>query len=233
MTTQNRASTAPARIAAVALHQWLGVMFAYSSAMKLVNYRAASNAPVEYGIVPPWMAVGIGRVLPGFEGLAAIALLLRPVGRSGGALAAGLGLSFGCASTAVLLRGVEVPCGCAGSRGSRVSHATLARAALITGAGVFLTVLERRGGAVQRVPGAIPLAGLSMVPAALLTWRRLSHSRYHRDQARMEPDIIERLAGILEQDPASPEADVTSATIVDGASFTVSHSGQLQPVARS
>src|SRR5712691_4305705 len=145
---------------------WLGSLFTYSGALKLVASRAELIKTVEgYRLVPAAGTRLIALGLPYVEVASGAVILLTPWVRLGAATTAVLGLAFVVATGSALLRGLKAACGCAGSSSGFVRSSGLARAVLIIVASLC-AALSGSGAALNA--GGLVFA-LALAPAVALT----------------------------------------------------------------
>jgi len=120
---------------------WLSSLLCYSALFKLADYSDTPNAVARYRLLPPSVARPTGYALPIVEA-ATVALLLTSATRLVGAIvSAALGAIFMLATVQVVVRRIDISCGCIGRAGrSRSGWISVARAAAITAASVFVAV---------------------------------------------------------------------------------------------
>ncbi|HEV8656284.1 MAG TPA: MauE/DoxX family redox-associated membrane protein [Candidatus Limnocylindria bacterium] len=167
---------------------WLGSLFTYSGALKvlaepILNARAVAG----YKVLPDQAARLVGVALPYAELAVGSAILLTPYTGVGAWGAASFGFVFVLATGSVLIRGIETGCGCAGKVSDRVTAATFVRALLITAAAAALLVIGD-----ARVPmsvGAIVFT-MALVPAGVLWRRQHRHRRSHVHQRPHGPAAL-------------------------------------------
>lgn len=148
---------------------WIGSMFAYAGSLKLVApVESRVRTIQEYKVVPDAVARSVAVALPYLELTIGGVILLTPLMTVGLAAAAILGAMFVVATGSVLVRRLEVDCGCAGARSGRVGVSSLLRAILIVAAAVAATAT---GSPVHLAIGSIVL-GLALVPGAIVVLRR-------------------------------------------------------------
>jgi putative oxidoreductase len=168
-------------------------MFLYAGAVKLARYDHSGLIVARYKILPEPIASALGLVLPWVEVFAGVVLLFGRFGPAGPALSTLLGLAFAYASSAVLRRGDDAPCGCSGGTEDRVTWATLARALLIACCGLMLLAIDWN--TVHRAPVAVAVAVTlaALLPGGVILERRLRHARLHREQMLYAQEEVARL----------------------------------------
>lgn len=144
---------------------WLGSLFAYTGALKLLASPEENVRAVQaYRLVAPGIARVVGLIIPYAELITGASILLTPTDLPIATLAAvAFGMAFTFAAASVMVRGVEAGCGCAGRASERVGFRTLARAILVVVVGTTATV------AGNRIPQPVGLLafGLAIAPTAL------------------------------------------------------------------
>ncbi len=185
------------------LRLWLGSLFVYSASLKLVRYKNAGKTVRLYGVLPAHLGNATGFALPWVELTTGLSLMF---GRSyilGPVLGTLLGSSFTYASYNVLQRKIDIPCNCTGSIDERVTGLTLNRGVAITFCGLLLLSLGKRN--YVRLPTLPVLAGtgVSLLPSVLVLYRTFQHSQFHKKQIQRKNLMIEQLAQILTEPPAS------------------------------
>jgi hypothetical protein len=155
---------------------WLGSLFAYSGALKLVFGRAQNlRAIAGYKILPERHTTIAAALLPWVEIAIGALLLLTPYSVAAASAAIVFGSVFAVATASVLARGIETSCGCAGKASDPVTRLTMVRAGLIVLAGVTVVFA---GISIPSVVGA-PVLGFALAPGALLYARQVRHRRTH------------------------------------------------------
>jgi putative oxidoreductase len=128
--------------------QGVGVLLVVSGALKTANPHEFLEVVLRYDVLPPLGATGIAMSLPWIEVVVVGALLFGRVAVPAALLsAAALGIAFLIAQASVMIRGINVPCGCLGASLSgedAVGPWTFSRAALLTFAAGALLWRERR-----------------------------------------------------------------------------------------
>lgn len=96
----------------LAVRVFLGVMFVYAGAMKIVDPAGFARAVANYRILPGLLVNPFALVLPWVEIIAGLCLILG-VAVEGGALVIGSLLAVFCIALALsLIRGLDISCGC-------------------------------------------------------------------------------------------------------------------------
>ncbi len=181
----------------LALRCWLGSMFLYAAALKVVDYRHAGRWLQPYRILPPRLATAAGFLLPWIEGLTGILLLLEAIFPIGPLMAIGLGFAFTYVSARVLWEERVVPCGCVGITGELVSPVTLARSIAILIASLLILRLDQTGTTPLPFPLHLLIMGLSLVPAG---WRLHQIWQVHQQRQRHMEHMVadqDRLRKVL------------------------------------
>ncbi len=120
---------------------WLSSLLLYSAMFKLVDYGDTPAAVARYRLVSARAARPIGFALPLAEAATAIMLLLTGSRAVGAIASACLSALFTVATAHVLLRRIDVSCGCVGRAArKRSSWIGLARATLMTVASAFVAI---------------------------------------------------------------------------------------------
>lgn len=143
----------------------LAGLFLYAGAAKLRDPSAFVREIANYQFLPE-LAPHVAATLPSIEIVAALALLLpaAPWRRAGALLTFGMLVAFLVGVTSVVLRGVNIDCGCFGSGSGSVTWWTVARNAVLSAAALYLVLADRgvadsREGARLRGAGAGEAAG--------------------------------------------------------------------------
>lgn len=138
----------------------LAGLFFYAGFAKLRDPSAFAREIANYQLFPE-LAPHAAASLPAIEIVAALALLLplERWRRAGALLVFGLLATFLVAVTSVVLRGVDIDCGCFGSGSGPVSWWTVARNASLSALALYLVFADRgvsepRAGARLRGDGA-------------------------------------------------------------------------------
>lgn len=157
----------------------LAAVFAVAAVGKLVDLAGSREAVAGFG-VPRALARPLGTMLPFAELAAAALLLVTPLSRGGGVLAAGLLLAFATGIAVNLARGREVDCHCFGAiHSAPAGPGTLARNVVLTAMAALVVVhrpapslagwLADRSGATLAALGlAAAVLGLAAFCVALL-----------------------------------------------------------------
>jgi hypothetical protein len=95
----------------------LGLMFLASGALKSIDATAPVMATAAYDMVPGWVALAVGALLPAFELVVGAALITGWQRRAAALWAVLLGVVFAIANTVALTRGLLVDCECFGGLG--------------------------------------------------------------------------------------------------------------------
>lgn len=132
----------------------LGLTFVYAGAVKMQDVVAFASHVAAYQILPYAMNYLIAATLPYVEFLAGLLLLLNARVRPALVAVGGMTLVFMCALLSVLLRGLDIDCGCFDPGGGQDVSAAVA---LWRDVGLMLLVvlawwLRARGA--RRVPGS-------------------------------------------------------------------------------
>ncbi len=186
---------------------WLGTLFVYSAGLKFVRYEKAGSSIRPYAILPRGIDSVIGFILPWVEALTGIFLLINILFPIGPLLAAALGTSFVFASSCVLQRGTQIPCGCTGGTKDRVTRTTLVRAMFITASSLLL--LYRDG--FEPVPLPLTLIVLlilaSLLPSAMAAFWRFRAIQRRQVHVRYLQKELERARYVLSTKPSPPIPD--------------------------
>lgn len=148
---------------------WLGSLFLYSAALKLVNYRDTWRSVRQYGILPKRLSDATGLALPWAELFAGVSFLfgwMSPLGSLVGTL---LGGSFAVAARQVVKQEAKVSCGCTGGAADHdVDQTTVNRGLAIAGASLVVLLSGKRSR--TRLPALSLLAGavLAIFPSLLV-----------------------------------------------------------------
>lgn len=124
----------------------LGGLFLYAGFAKLRDPAAFAREIANYQLLPA-IAPHLAATLPMVEIVAALSLLLPAVRwrRAGALLTFGLLATFLVSVTSVVLRGVNVDCGCFGSGSGPISWWTVARNATLSLVALYLVLADRVG----------------------------------------------------------------------------------------
>ncbi|MCA8958600.1 MAG: DoxX family protein [Planctomycetes bacterium] len=95
----------------------LGATLLLSGALKSIDGTAPVLAAGAYHLVPAWLALAVGAVLPALEVVVGAALWTGWQRRAAAIWALGLGLAFAAANGSALARGLAVDCQCFGGLG--------------------------------------------------------------------------------------------------------------------
>ncbi len=127
---------------------FLGAVLLYSSLGKLQNGYSFLESVYQFEIAGPRMALAIAVVLPVFEFMLGLCLLVAVAYRPALAMSAGLFAIFSAALASVVIRGLTASCGCFGSLPqATVTWHTVARTSalfLLAVIGVVLQFLSPR-----------------------------------------------------------------------------------------
>jgi hypothetical protein len=197
------------------LTAWLGTLFVYSGALKVVYYDQAAASTEAYVLIPKRAVRLVGWILPWLELVAGGAILTRSAEPLGPALGIGLGAMFAVGSSWVLVRGIEVPCGCTGHSEERVKRATLVRAASITFASLGLLLSDP---AALGTIGATALAVAAAVPAAVALGSRIEELNDRLAAERHWDEEVSRAVDLLLTTPPDASDDAELAWKSDPAS---------------
>jgi prepilin-type N-terminal cleavage/methylation domain-containing protein/prepilin-type processing-associated H-X9-DG protein len=134
----------------------VAVLLLASAYSHLLNPYRLDASVLDYRLVPAWLAVVVAAVLPFFQLSTAISLLAVPqLRRTAAAVSVVMFTVFVVAQALVLLRGMEISCGCFGDDTSKVGWKTIA----ISATGLLLSfacTLTRRPAASHRVVASRP-----------------------------------------------------------------------------
>jgi uncharacterized membrane protein YphA (DoxX/SURF4 family) len=122
----------------------LGGLLVVAGALKLGDPTAFANEITNYRFLPllaPWLAAA----LPSVEIVLGLALVVAPAGwrRAAALAAAGLLLVFTIAVTQVVVRGINVDCGCFGGNSGPVTALTVGRDLVLLAMAGAIMWLER------------------------------------------------------------------------------------------
>ena len=123
----------------------LGALFAWAGVVKLGDANGFAVEITNYRLLPalaPYLAV----MLPGVELATGVALMIGPrrFVRAAALVATLLLLAFTVAVTQVVVRGINIQCGCFGGDAGPVTWLTVLRDALLLGAALTVLVLDGR-----------------------------------------------------------------------------------------
>lgn len=130
-----------ARVFSWALRLLLAGVFAYAGVMKLLDPRSFADEIRNYQLLPalaPHLAVS----LPSLELVTAIGLLVPTLRRAAAVLAAVLMTVFLGAVASVVVRHVDIACGCFGHDSSNVTWLSVARNVGLLAAAAYLVLPE-------------------------------------------------------------------------------------------
>lgn len=148
---------------------WLGSLFLYSAALKLVNYRQTWRSVRQYGILPKRLSDATGLALPWAELLAGVSFLfgwMYPLGSLVGTL---LGGSFAFAARQVVKQEAKVSCGCTGGAADHdVDQTTVNRGLAIALGSLLVLLAGKRSHARLPVLSLIAGAVLAILPSLLV-----------------------------------------------------------------
>ena len=177
---------------------WLGSLFLYSAALKLVNYRESWRSVRQYGILPKRLSDATGLALPWAELLAGVSFLfgwMHPLGALLGTL---LGGSFAFAAQQVVKQEAKVSCGCTGgTQDEDVDQTTVVRGLTIAAASLLVLVAGKRNQ--TRLPMFSLLAGavIAIFPSLLvINLNRREAQRQAEAQQRQAEDRARRIADL-------------------------------------
>jgi hypothetical protein len=101
-------------------------IFIWAGVEKVMQPAAFAESIQAYKLIPEYLAPWLARFLPWLEIWAALALLWPGTRAAGALLVAALSGIFALAVISVMLRGLEINCGCFGPLSSKVGWKTLA-----------------------------------------------------------------------------------------------------------
>ncbi len=101
-------------VAAPAARLLVAAVFVAAAIPKLLDPLAFSEAISNYRVFPYWSWNALAALVPMLELVAAAMLLCRSTRRAGALLLGGLTLAFIALIASVIVRGVDVECGCFG-----------------------------------------------------------------------------------------------------------------------
>lgn len=194
---------------------WLGSMFLYSAALKLVHYQESRKGVARYAVLPKNVSNVVGIVLPWTEGLAAVSLLFGWWYPIGPLLSVLLGSAFAQVSQIVLERGETVSCGCTGGKDELVSKMTRQRGITIALSGMLLLL----GGRQQYTRFSTFLTGtvmvLALMPAGVELKRELVHAQLRQQYREERKQRINQLVEVLARDPGDRESSASEVDLAD------------------
>jgi uncharacterized membrane protein YphA (DoxX/SURF4 family) len=120
---------------------WLGSLFLYSAALKLINYRETWRSVRQYGILPKRLSDATGLALPWAELLAGVSFLFGWMYPLGSLLGTVLGGSFAVAARQVIKQEAKVSCGCTGGAADHDVDQTTVNRGLAIAVGSLLVLL--------------------------------------------------------------------------------------------
>lgn len=145
---------------------WLVTLFGHTGTAKLADWRASALHISRYRTLPQRAAIPIGYALPLCELAAAVMLSVPGTRRVGAVLACVLAAAFAVATARVLRLGIDISCGCAGSRGkARVNGLSFARAVVILVVAALLAWMPRSPEIGEYA--ALALAAISALPTVV------------------------------------------------------------------
>lgn len=169
---------------------WLGTLFLYTGAHKLLRPGETTQAIRRYRLLPPARAPLVAHLLTAGELVTALAVLYLSTTQLGGIGSAFLGGVFVIASSSAVARRIDTSCGCIGaSDGPRVGLDTVGRASAILLVGIALAIVNR--GSALPVGVAIAAGVCAILPAAR------SAMLARRDQRRREAELARNIETIL------------------------------------
>jgi uncharacterized membrane protein YphA (DoxX/SURF4 family) len=101
-------------------------IFIWAGLEKVMQPAAFAESIQAYKLIPEYFAPWLARFLPWLEIWAALALLWPRTRATGALLVGTLSVVFALAVTSVMLRGLEINCGCFGPFSGKVGWKTLA-----------------------------------------------------------------------------------------------------------
>lgn len=107
-----------------------------------------------YEVLPAWAAGVVGIWLPYFQIVVALCMVLRIVERTALILASALFAVFAISQVSVLVRGLEIDCGCFGNAATAISPATVSVPAalfIVCQASLFVGKMGRKSESPLRV----------------------------------------------------------------------------------
>lgn len=131
----------------------LGAVFVVAGAQKMADPAAFAQEIANYQLLPA-LAPYLATVLPGIEVVLGLVLMATPAPsrwlRASALLTAGLMVVFTLAVTSVVVRGIDIDCGCFGTGSGAVTWTTVARDVVLLGLGVLVLATS---GAPRPAPG--------------------------------------------------------------------------------
>jgi hypothetical protein len=150
---------------------WVSSVLIYSAVFKLMDYRHLPITIARYRLLPNRAVQPVALVLPWAELAGAGLLLVSPTRVVGGAVCALLGITFTVSTANVVRRRIDISCGCIGRMSDvRAGRGSVARAAMITTAAVFLTADPHEASLSAAV--ALTTSAVACLPAAFLVLTR-------------------------------------------------------------
>lgn len=177
---------------------WLGSLFLYSAALKLVNYRETWRSVRQYGVLPKRLSDATGLALPWAELLAGVSFLfgwMYPLGSLMGTL---LGGSFAFAARQVVKQEAKVSCGCTGGAADHDVDQTTVNRGLTIALGSLLVLLTGKR-SYTRLPVLSLIAGavLAILPSLLVVnINRRDAERQARLEEQQAAERARRIAGL-------------------------------------
>jgi hypothetical protein len=177
---------------------WLGSLFLYSAALKLINYRETWRSVRQYGILPKRLSDATGLALPWAELLAGVSFLFGWMYPLGSLLGTVLGGSFAVAARQVIKQEAKVSCGCTGGAADHDVDQTTVNRGLAIAVGSLLVLLAGKRSH-TRLPLVSLLAGalLAIFPSLLVLDlnRRSAELQAQQDEQRAA-DRARRIASL-------------------------------------
>jgi putative oxidoreductase len=119
-------------------------VFLWAAVPKLIDPGSFAADVQNYRVVPDAWATHIALLVPVFELVLALGLLLPNYQRGAALLATGLLLVFSLAMAQARMRGIDLSCGCFGAAfEAKVSWLTVARSALLAALAALPLLLQR------------------------------------------------------------------------------------------
>jgi putative oxidoreductase len=133
------------RLLLLILRLGLGALFVVAGGLKLRDPAAFAQEIANYQLLPA-LAPYLALALPTIEIVAGVALLLLPAPwqRAAALALAGLLAMFTVATLAVVVRGVNIECGCFGAGGGPVNWSTVLRDLALIGAAMVVLAFTPR-----------------------------------------------------------------------------------------
>lgn len=131
-------------------------IFIYASISKILDPSLFALQLKYYKIYPLWSLHLIALLVPWWELIAGLALLIPPLRKGAALVLMGLILGFLVSVSQALARGLDIECGCFGSGSGKIGWLVLALDLALLSGTLWLLISPKRRSMVQDQPDATP-----------------------------------------------------------------------------